>query len=200
MKRMFIAVASIVSLITLSGCASSLMQETPTQEIAAPSQGKAKIVFMRTSFIASGIQCEVFDATDGKLQFIGQLPMGNKIVYETTPGKKTFMAYGAAADFMPAQIAAGKTYYAVVRPNWGTGGFAPTPIRSNGKSDPDLESEQFKKWVSDTKLLVQNESAHEWFKQNKARYEDIYTKYWERFTQKSGQEIAERTMMPGDGR
>ena len=39
------------------------------------------------------------------------------------------MAYGTAADFMLAELAPGKTYYSIVRPNWGTGGFAPTPIR-----------------------------------------------------------------------
>ena len=63
------------------------------------------------SSVAAAIGCDLFEVVNGELKFIGQLPTGNKVAYETTPGKKVFMAYGTAADFMLADLSPGKTYY-----------------------------------------------------------------------------------------
>ena len=124
----------ILAFLGLSGCA-SMMRESQNQQLARADDNRAKVVFMRSSFVAGAIGVELFDVTDGELKFIGQLPSGNKVVYDTTPGDKVFMAYGTAADFMTANLVGGKTYYSIVRPNWGTGGFAPTPIRKDGPSE-----------------------------------------------------------------
>lgn len=126
----------------VSGCASNLMKPSASETVQAPASDKATIVFMRTSFVASAIGVEMFEIVDDKLEFIGSLPTGNKIAHQTTPGKKVYMAYGTAADFMIADVRAGKTYYSIVRPNWGTGGFAPTPIRKMS-STYNMQSSDF---------------------------------------------------------
>ena len=149
--------------------------------------------------VAGAIGCDLFEVVNGELRFIGQLPTGNKIVYETTPGEKVFMAYGRAADFMLANLASGKTYYSILRPNWGTGGFVPTPIRASGSTEPDLKSNEFQNWLSGTKVIEPRENTTAWFSENKARFQTIYTEYWSRFERKNNQEKAERTMMPEDG-
>ena len=195
MRRLLLAVGiSAISLLA-SGCASNLMRESSTQEISPPAPERAKIVFMRSSMVAAAINCELFEVVNGELKFIGQLPTGNKIAYETTPGQKVFMAYGTAADFMLANVTGGKTYYSIVRPNWGTGGFAPTPIRLGGSTEPE-----FKNWLSSTKQIEPKEDARAWFAENKSRMQQIYTDYWSRFERKNLQEKAERTMLPQDGR
>ena len=118
------------------------------------------------------------------------------IAYETTPGKKVFMSYGyPAADFMLAELAPGKTYYAIVRPNWGTGGFAPTPIRAH-----DLKSSEAQGWVTGTKLIEADPKAvEEWMAENKQRMLGIYSEYWTRFERKTASEKAERTLLSQDG-
>lgn len=189
----------VVTFVALSGCASGLMRDAPTQQISPADAGKAKIVFMRSSFVASAIGCELFEVVNGELRFIGQLPTGNKIVFETTPGQKVFMAYGTAADFMLANVVGGKTYYSIVRPNWGTGGFAPTPIRASGSTETSIKSKEFQGWLTGTKLIEPTEGAAAWFSENKARLQDIYKSYWSRFEGKTAQEKAERTLMPQDG-
>lgn len=199
MKKILLAVAVPVISLVLSGCAGNLMRDASTQQISPSNPGRVKVVFMRSSFVAGAIGCDVFEVVNGELRFIGQLPTGKKIVYETTPGEKVFMAYGTAADFMLANLAGGKTYYSIVRPNWGTGGFAPTPIRSSSRIEPDLKSKEFQNWLSDTKLIEPNENAPAWFSENKERFQKIYTEYWSRFERKNSQEKAERTMMPQDG-
>jgi len=200
MKALRAAVAVTAVGVLLSGCAAGLMRPAPGEQVSAPAPDKAKIVFMRTSFVAGAIGCELFEVVNGELHLIGQLPYGNKVAYETTPGDKVFMAYGTAADFMLAKLQGGKTYYSIVRPNWGTGGFAPTPIRSKSASEPTFDSQEFKDWNAGTKLLVPTADAPAWFRDNKARLQQIYAEYWKRFQTKTEQEKYFRTLLPEDGR
>jgi hypothetical protein len=194
------AVALGAVAVLVSGCAAGLMRPAASGQIAQPAPDKAQVVFMRSSIVAAAIGCELFEVVNGELKFIGQLPTGNKVVYETTPGDKVFMAYGTAADFMLAKLQGGKTYYSIVRPNWGTGGFAPTPIRSRSASEPTFDSQEFKEWNADTKRIEPNEDAPAWFRDNKARMQQIYAEYWKRFQTKTEQEKHFRTLQPEDGR
>lgn len=184
----------------LSACASNVMTKVPGNRIAPATNDKATIVFMRSSFVAGGIGVELFEIEQDELKFVGSLPMGNKIAHQTSPGEKVYMAYGTAADFMFAHVEAGKVYYSIVRPNWGTGGFAPTPVRKEAVSDFNMHSKDFTRWVDGTKLLEQKEAAAQaWFDKNKAKYEKIYKKYWSRFQTKSDSQKNERTLYPSDG-
>jgi hypothetical protein len=191
--------AVVAACFLASGCA-SVMCPAASEQVSAPGPDKAKVVFMRTSFVAGAIGCDLFEVIDGKLHYIGQLPTGNKVAYETTPGDKVFMAYGTAADFMLAKLQGGKTYYSIVRPNWGTGGFAPTPIRNQSPDEPTFDGKEFKEWDAATKRLEATEDAAKWFTDNQARMQEIYTEYWRRFQNKTAQEKRYRTLMPEDGR
>ena len=199
MKTRLSGVVVLLAALFMTGCASNLMKPSASQQVAPPAADKAKVVFMRTSFVASAIGVEMFDVTGGDVKFIGSLPMGNKIVYETSPGEKVFMAYGAAADFMKAKLDGGKIYYSIVRPNWGTGGFAPTPIRTNGSSNFHTGMPEFAEWKSSTELIEMNQDAPSWFVENKAKYEEIYKTYWAKFSTKTPEQQYERTMLPTDG-
>ena len=195
-------IAVLIAFSVLVGCggSSALMKPSANQNLTPASKQKAKIVFMRTSFVAGAINAELFEIAKGKMKFIGSIPYGSKISFETTPGKKVFMAYGIAADFMIADVRAGKTYYSIVRPNWGTGGFAPTPIRTDGTTDFNTASEDFKEWVSGTELLEPIPAdAKKWFAKEQKNILEQYKEYWKRFKTKSPNEKADRTMNPQDG-
>lgn len=198
MKR----ISVLIVFLFLAGCGGSsiLMKPSQNQNITPASKKKAKIVFMRTSFVAGAVNAELFEIAKGKIKFIGSIPMGSKIVHETTPGKKVYMAYGMAADFMLADVRAGKTYYSIVRPNWATGGFAPTPIRTDGTTDFNTSSPDFKQWVSGTELLEPIPAdAKKWFAQEQKNILESYKDYWKRFQTKSPNEKAQRSLMPQDG-
>jgi hypothetical protein len=186
----------------LAGCggSSALMKPSKNQDITPANKKTAQIVFMRTSFVAGAVNAELFEIANGKIKFIGSIPMGSKIVHKTTPGKKVYMAYGMAADFMTADVRAGKTYYSIVRPNWGTGGFAPTPIRTDGTSDYNTSSEDFKKWVSGTEIIEPIPAdAKKWFAKEKNNIMATYKEYWKRFQTKNPNEKAQRHLSPRDG-
>ena len=195
-----VSVLTLFAFLVGCGGSSVLMKPSVNQSISPASKQKAKIVFMRTSFVAGAINAELFEIAKGKMKFIGSIPYGSKISYETTPGKKVFMANGIAADFMIADVRAGKTYYSLVRPNWGTGGFAPTPIRTDGTTDFNTNSPDFKEWVSGTELLEPIPAdAKKWFKKEQKNVLATYKEYWKRFQTKNPNEKAERTLNPGDG-
>ncbi len=189
----------IVSLIAFSGCAGDYMVTVPDNKIQKPSDDKATIVFMRSSFISSAITASLFEVNDGKLTFIGFLPNASKIAHKTSAGKKVYMAYGFAADFMIADVEAGKTYYSIVRPNWGTGGFAPTPVRIDGTTDYNTGIPAFQDWLNGTELLEPKPNINEWYEERKDKFLGIYTDYWSRFQNKTLNEKAERTLFPQDG-
>ena len=199
MNKLLTMLTSIALLTVLSGCASSLMKAVDSQEIRPPAPDKVKVVFMRTSFVSSAIGAELFEVVDGKLSFIGALPKGNKIVYETTPGNKVFMAYGTAADFMLGKLTGGRIYYSIIRPNWGTGGMIPTPVRADGTTEFHTKSADFAGWISGTKMIAPNAEAKDWFSRERDRYQEIYGRYWDTFQRKSPSEKAERTLNPADG-
>jgi hypothetical protein len=200
MDRLPRILSCIALLSALAGCASTLMSEVGSSEIRPPAPDKVKIVFMRTSFVSSAIGAEIFEVVDGQLHFIGALAKGTKIVHETTPGQKVFMAYGTAADFMLGNLSGGKIYYSIIRPNWGTGGMIPTPVKAYA-TNPEfsMTSPEFASWVANTKLYAPNAQAKDWFSKEKARYQGIYAEYWSRFQRKTPEEKAERTLEPQDG-
>ena len=195
-------IAVLVAFLFLVGCggSSALMKPSANQNITPASAKKAKIVFMRSTFVLSAVNAELFEISNGKLKFIGSIPNGSKIVYETTPGKKVYMAYGTASDFMIANVKAGKTYYSIVRPNWGTGGFAPTPIRTDGTSEYNTSTPDFKEWMSGTELLEPIPAdAKKWFAKEQNNILEQYKEYWKRFQTKTPNEKAQRTLNPQDG-
>lgn len=199
MKKILAFALTMGLLSALGGCASPVMTKAPSTEIKPPPAGMAQIVFMRDSFVASAIRCDLLQVENGgKLKFIGVVANATKIAYQTPPGHKVFMAYGTAADFMEANVVAGKTYYVILRPNWGTGGFAPTPIRQRN-DQWSMKNPDFNKWMSDTELVVPNAQAAGYFQQHKAEFEKLYTKYWARFQHKTPIERRERTLQPQDG-
>jgi len=170
------------------------MTDVESPEITPPAPDKVKIVFMRTSVVSASDTSDLFEVVDGELRYVGALVMGMKVAYETTPGEKVFMACGMAADFMLGDLSGGKIYYAVIRPNYGTGGMIPTPIRPS-----NMMSKEFASWVADTKLVAPNAEAKVWFNQEKDHFQDIYKGYWAKFQRKTPAEKAERTLNPQDG-
>lgn len=194
MKNLKYISVGIILAIILTGCGKNHMVKLPESKMQKNPSSQATIEFMRSSFVAGAIGVELFEIVNGELEFIGNLPMGTKVIHHTKPGKKVYMAYGTAADFMIADIKAGEKYYSIVRPNWGTGGFAPTPVRTNGSSDYNTSIPEFKKWIALDAYQIKQPEAKIWFDKNKKKYDEIYADYWNRFQTKSKFEQAQRTL------
>jgi hypothetical protein len=89
------------------------------REVAAantvPGADDAVVVFARLSEERGFDQVSIFEVDEeNRAVLIGILAAFKKIAHRTTPGRHLFMLIGGDADFMTANIEAGKLYYVAV--------------------------------------------------------------------------------------
>lgn len=192
---------TLLGTLLLAGCASNPMDPVADQTIPSAAPDKAQVVFMRDAYTGKAIVSSLYDVTDGKTQFIGVMANGTKIAYPTTPGKHTFMVVSEAADFMEADLVAGKTYYALVTPRMGLwkARFSLWPISNDPEAAHSLKSKNFKGWVEDTDLVTNSPKSLAWYERVKASIEKKRAEYWPVWQEKSADAVAERTLKPSDG-
>ena len=104
-------VFALLGTLLLTGCAGNPMTPVADQTLPAAAPDMAQVVFMRDAFTGKAITSSLYEVTDGKTRFIGVMANGTKIAHPVTAGKHTFMVVSEAADFMEADLVAGKTYY-----------------------------------------------------------------------------------------
>jgi hypothetical protein len=140
-----------LTMLLLAGCASDKMTSISEPPIvAAAPADQAVIVFVRPSLFGGAIQSVVYDVSGDTPALVGIVSSGTKIAYAVPPGTHRFMVVSEAADFMDAEVAAGKTYYTLVtvRPGWWRARFSLLPVPPGA---PDL-ADQLKgcSWVDNT--------------------------------------------------
>lgn len=184
-----------------AGCAANPMVESSSQAIPRADSTKAQIVFFRSAYTGGSIKASVCDVTDENVVFIGIVANKTKIVYEVAPGKHRFMVVSEAADFMDAEVLPGKTYYALITPRWGAwkARFSLWPVRNDGTTKYNTDSEEFAKRMSDTTLMMNSDLSRQWYEQNKASVQEKYARYLVVWNEKTPEALAERTLDPDDG-
>ena len=107
-----------------------------------------------------------------------------------------FMIIGENADFMMADLEAGKTYYSLVQVRMGgfKARFSLVPIRKS-----ELNGEEFRKWNKKTKLIENHEKSITWAQKHAPSIEDKRAKYIKKWNKKSTADKASRTLEAGDG-
>jgi hypothetical protein len=168
----------------LSGCASKYMQPVgpEKEQFYQPSETEAFIIFMRPSAFGGAIQSSVFDVTTDENVLIGIVSSKTKVAHKTAPGEYTFMVVGESADFMKAEVEAGKTYYALVTPRVGfwKARFSLKPIHKD-----ELDSEEFKKWESSCSFVENTDGSYQWASDNAASIQKKREKYYQKWMSKS---------------
>lgn len=191
----------LIAITLLAGCASNPMVVAPQQELLKPLNDESQVVFMRSSFVGSAISASLYEVTNGDIEFIGVIVNGTKVSYKTTPGKHVFMVVSEAADFMEADLSAGKTYYSIATPRMGTWAarFSLWPIKNDPDADFHTDMPQFDGWLKNTKLVENTDKSMAWYEANKETVRQKYEKYWPVWKTKSEADLLKRTLMPEDG-
>jgi hypothetical protein len=199
-KMRFIKYVMLGVVALMAGCASTPMEKL-TAAPPKPAADQAQVVFMRDSFLGQAIQASVFDVTTPSTQFIGVVTNKTKVAYATTAGKHTFMVVSEAADFLEADLTAGKTYYAMVIPRMGAwkARFSLWPVAKDPSAKYSLQSKDFPSWLADTTWVANSPASKAWYEANKASVESKQKEYWAVWQKKSPEDIKERTLQPGDG-
>lgn len=111
----FVRLATVIMLAMLATACVSFpkdrMQPVPAEAATkAPQPGKALVYFVRTSQYGGIVPADLYDDE----AYVGSIVFGQYLGYQATPGQHLFMVIGETAEFMPAELLAGKTYYANV--------------------------------------------------------------------------------------
>lgn len=191
----------VTSSIWLAACAGNPMLVSSNQTVTAPDPAKAQLVFMRSSFVGSAINASLFEVKGDKNEFIGIMANGTKISKELEPGEHTFMVVSEAADFMKANLEAGKTYYAMITPRMGAwkARFSFQPIKKESDNDFNSSSKEFGDWVNNTKLVENSETSLMWAENNAASVEKKKDAYYAKWMSKKSDELARQTLEASDG-
>ncbi|VAW90919.1 hypothetical protein MNBD_GAMMA23-1546 [hydrothermal vent metagenome] len=171
----------------LQGCASvspHLSAVPPAQKSVTPAKGKALVIFMRPSNYGGAIQATVYDDT----KYIATVSAGTHVAYQAEPGKHTFMVVSEAADFMGADLKAGKTYYALVQARMGLwrARFSLEPVNLN------VTTTQIAEWLNDTQRMEPNAGGTQWAAANQGDINEKKTAYMQKWMSK---EASERPML-----
>ena len=168
--RQIARILIITSFGILTGCASSHMTAiSDSPEKLTPAPGKALVVFARTTSFGGAIQATLYDNDE----YIGTISADTKIAYQAEPGKHMFMVIGESADFMEADLMAGKTYYSgvIVRPGFWKARFSFHP------NNRQISDKELKNWISGTKLVEPNDKGQQWASQNAKSIKKLKDKY-----------------------
>lgn len=197
MKKIVTLTVLLLSMFVLSGCSGAIknMKLAPVGAvIEKPSEGKAQVVFLRPQSAAYAIQSSVFEIKDEKPEIAGVIPAKAKFVYEVDAGEHLFMVLGESGDFMSANLEAGKTYYALVRPRMGLwkARFSFDPVHKDEQMDGDLED-----WLSDCRLVEASEATDRWAQENAEDIEEEYMEYYQNWMEKYAEDRPR--LFPEDG-
>jgi len=185
-------ILGLVGMMVLAGCAGTksrmaVLSEPPAA--ATPQSDKATIIFYRSHSDSELISAAVFDVSMEPPRLVGILSSRMKLAYVAEPGIRHFMVVNQAADFMDAELAAGKTYYALVVPRYYA--RARFSLRPRVATDPDLADElSGLKWVENTRL------SELWAEANMSSIETKRDASWPEWQKKPDKPV----LKTGDGR
>lgn len=166
----------VLSSVVLGACAApNMLHSDLGQAVSEPEANKALVVFMgsRKAYTA---HAAVFE--DDK--FVAMVPHSSKFAYMTNPGKHLYMVVSEAADFLDAELLAGKTYYVIVAPRMGgwRARFSLLPVHREGFNDRNVQA-----CIKDCQFVINKASGPVWAELNqpsilskKAKYYDIWLK------------------------
>lgn len=194
-----------VFLASMAGCAVTPQKPQasvvePAARITRPAPDKALVYFVRTSKLGWPVPSPIFDGD----QHIGTLVLDwdfkkntqlkAYMAYEATPGKHLFMVYGENADFVPAEVSAGKTYFIHVRPVMGVwkARFYMSPQQGQ------LPQHELDEVIASGRQLKLTEEGVQFVKDNAEDIKKVKAEWWQKYQARPANERLE--LRPEDGR
>jgi len=167
----------------VSGCGTiKYMQEMPAgTAVKAPAPGKAVVVFMRSSFLGQAISSSVFEIRNDNPVLVGLVANKTMVAYEVDAGRRLFMTVSESADYMSADLAPGRTYYAFVTPRMGAfrARFSLAPVKKGGEFSKDAES-----CLRECRQVANTPESEGWARENMADIRSKHTENYPRWNQK----------------
>lgn len=166
-----------------------------------PEEGKALVVFFRASGYGAAIASSVYDAPDTGTTFHGIVRYKEKVAVQMAPGQHRFMVIAENADFVDADLVAGKTYYVLISPRMGMwkARFSLFPIHDTSDDEYNVQSADFKEWMDKTHFVEIGPEATAWYESNRDSIERKKADYLQKWNRMLPKDRAELVLHPQDG-
>lgn len=197
-NRFTTLLALVVALTTalLTGCSASsdYMREVAHPQPPTGNPQAATVVFIRPSSFASSLATTILD---GRGRFLGDALPSSYFVVQMPPGEHLFISWAENTASLKANLAPGLVYYVEVAPTMGAFS-ARVHLRAVKPSTENWA--ELPEWLEESTQYEPDEAAGQAYLTS--RQEDVTERIRrgnEILTEYDPEEMAERTLNPGDG-
>jgi hypothetical protein len=188
----------LATFLIIIGCSGTIknMREIPDENLVIiPEQGKSVVIFMRPESLGYQIQSSVFEIKGKLPALVGIIAAETKLAYRLDPGPHLFMVVGESADFMTADLAPNKIYYARVEPRMGVwkARFSFDPVHEERVTTSDLTD-----WMEDCRWVEKTAESLDWAQENMPSIQAKLDKYYPVWLQK--EQSKKQHLFPIDGK
>jgi hypothetical protein len=188
----------LATFLIIIGCSGTIknMREIPDENLVIiPEQGKSVVIFMRPESLGYQIQSSVFEIKGKLPALVGIIAAETKLAYRLDPGPHLFMVVGESADFMTADLAPNKIYYARVEPRMGVwkARFSFDPVHEEKVTTSDLTD-----WMEDCRWVEKTAESLDWAQENMPSIQAKLDKYYPVWLQK--EQSKKQHLFPIDGK
>lgn len=177
-----------------------LMDVAPEQN-PVPEPGKALLVFVRASYYGAMFTASVFNAPDDGIEFLGAVDNHQKLAVQMQPGRHRLMVFDENADFLDAELVAGRTYYVLVSPRPGALSmrFSLFPLHNRTDAEYNVLGADFRKWTQAGRYVVRTPRADAWYAGNQRRIEQKKAAYLLKWNKMAPEDRALLVLNADDG-
>ena len=188
----------LATFLIIIGCSGTIknMREIPDENLVIiPEQGKSVVIFMRPESLGYQIQSSVFEIKGKLPALVGIIAAETKLAYRLDPGPHLFMVVGESADFMTADLAPNKIYYALIEPRMGVwkARFSFDPVHEEKVTTSDLTD-----WMEDCRWVEKTAESLDWAQENMPSIQAKLDKYYPVWLQK--EQSKKQHLFPIDGK
>lgn len=169
------------------------------------SREQAKLVFIRSSLVASAINVSLYDVTTGEPQIIGEIANDSQRHHFLTPGDYVFMIVAdESLDYMVVNALPDRTYYSIIKPRMGMWkpSFSLVPVKTSNQDEWDGEvsfnGEKYTNIIVEEKLPLEPN-----IQRGEHLAPEVLAKHqvlWLEWQEKSPEELLSKTLENNDGR
>jgi|GEM_PF-1231608 len=191
----FVFLAALLALST-AGCSASskYMIKAPRSSIAR-SPDAATVVFIRPSSYAASMRTTILDANG---RFLGDSLPSSYFAVKVPPGEHVFVAWAENTAALRATVEANKIYFVEVSSKMGAW-TARMHLLAIGPNSPNWK--KIDEWLADSDPYEANEQRGQAYLQSRARdTAERIERAKEALSKYDRAELAERTIVPTDGR
>lgn len=188
-------------------------------------EGSARIVFLRMSSVSAGETAGIFEVQKDESQqeevaqdkgqedtevlgheFIAMLPNQSKFTVDLPPGSHRFMAISQgkklhSAEYVQAELEAGKTYYVVVKPEpaYGKTVFRLHPVHASPVAEYQINSESVRYMIESSRNVDNTGESTAWANRYEGDIADLIERTRGQWDKLSQQQRNYFTLQSSDG-